>query len=512
MAARDRRWSRAYPLILAISGCAGHGLDQSEPAPQGQFGSAGKSANGPLSTDANSADFDSTQCEERLPRDGLAIAPPKPSSTCSVSDRDASKICDGARCPVSRAYEFGCAGSGYGPWVVPSGPSGSVTMFVTNTGEFDTHLFSVDAESAVAEDVAEPTSALNSLASDHCGRVSLFSGQSPGIQLISSEAPAQWLRQEVVTLPLPALAMLADARTMNDSAGLAAYYQMDDHLPRIALREQSGWSTRVLGNTRVTSMGLDVDDRGAPWVAWLRDDQAGFPSLDLVAPDGSIHHVSSGSLIEPTDFWRKPVVLAGGITGTSAYPALAAALGDGVHLWTADATGSHWSDHLLFSPADSGDTRGAGDCVYDDSGTDPCGGKTTCTRVWNEARGRLGLVRTQSGRAYAAWVQSAGEVNYTLSRSVSTRTGKAICQPQAASSRGTAELVIAALTDELAVPPTITRLRFEVGSPLDDRGLALAVRGDSLLLAASLGAGEDAKITYLEVDSARLGPENSDSL
>lgn len=65
--------------------------------------------------------------------------------------------------------------------------------------------------------------------------------------------------------------------------------------------------------------------------------------------------------------------------------------------------------------------------------------------------------------------------------------------------------MIAALAENPDVAPTITRLHYDVGGPLDGRGLALAVRADSLLLAASLGAGEKAKLAYFEVDSTRLG-------
>jgi hypothetical protein len=378
-------------------------------------------------------------------------------------------------------------------------------MFVTNAEAFEAHLFSVDSERGVAEDVQAPINAVNSLASDRCGRLSLFAGQSPGIQLISSEAPAKWLREEVVPLPRPALAMLAEARTGDDALASVAYYQLDDRLPRVAARANSVWSTRVLANTPVSSMGLDIDDKGDTWVAWWRNGETGLPALDLAVPDGSIHPVSSGVSTEPADFWRKPLVLAGGVSGKGAFPALAAALTDGIHLWTADSAGSLWSDRLLFSTADGAELRGSGDCEYGESMADPCAGKTTCTRLWNETSGRLGLVRTGSGRVFAAWVHATAEVSYSLTPQRLAPAPEATCEGKISASRGSAEIVIAALAEDPAVAPTITRLSFDVGGPLAGGGLSLAARGDSLLLAASLGVvGQDAKISYLELDSTRL--------
>jgi len=495
MIARCRRWIPVCPVLLALSACAGHAIDDSEPAPQWQIASAGASAQTPLA--------EPTRCGERLAAQGLAMAPPKPSASCGVAAQDASSICDGIRCPVSRAFEFSCTGGGYGPSVVPSGGHSSVTLFVTNAATFEAHLFSVDAQGARAEDVQAPLNAVNLLASDPCGRVSVFAGEAPGIQLISAEAPAKWRRQEVVPVSHPAMAMLADARTGADSLASAAYYQLDDNLPRLAARENSVWSTRVLANTRVSSMGLDVDDQGDTWVAWLRDGEAGLPTLELAAPDGSIHPVASGVSPELASFWRKPVVLSGGITGQSAYPALAAVLADGVHLWTTDATSSIWTDRVLSATERSADARGGGDCEFGDSPADPCNGKTSCTRLWNETSGRLGLVRTKSGRAFAAWIQTTAEVNYALTPSVNTHG--ATCETRIAASRGSAEVVVAALAEGPNDAPNLTRLRFDVGGPSDGGGLSLAVRGDSLLLAASLGgAGKDAKLSYLELDSTLL--------
>lgn len=54
--------------------------------------------------------------------------------------------------------------------------------------------------------------------------------------------------------------------------------------------------------------------------------------------------------------------------------------------------------------------------------------------------------------------------------------------------------------------PILSHFRFDMGGAASDltRSLALAVRGDTLLVAAQLGGSRVPALTYIEIDTTRL--------
>ena len=149
-------------------------------------------------------------------------------------------------------------------------------------------------------------------------------------------------------------------------------------------------------------------------------------------------------------------------------------------------------------------------------GTPPCQGVTSCTRHSAGAVAGYGLARTTSRNVYASWIEVDTTTTYTLSPSGAPDcpgvTGTAatgpgcICSATPTTVVGTATLAVAHVTEPGSTPQgKIARFPLDVSGALAQSSIpavALATRGDTLLVAASVGTGADTELRLLEIDSA----------
>jgi len=420
-------------------------------------------------------------------------------------------------CPVRAQYALHCAGAGYGPWVVPRGTNGATVMFTTNTGSFVSRLFSVDPGSVTTVDVPGLTAATEVLVVDRAGQRAIFGGEMPGVWRVTETATG-WMRDEASSGIASDIAMLSDGRAIDDTRAFAAYFQLGDSLPRLLTRDGACWHESPLAATPVVSMGLDVDAMNQPWVAWLTNTSSGGITLGLAGPDGAVSNPWTGTISgDSLSYWDKPVVLAGGLAGKGTAPALGTQRIDGLHVITDSPTGGVWIDHLV-GGARATETTDCPAQITVPQGMPPCQGLTSCTRHSAGALTGYGLARTASGKAYASWIEVDTTTTYTLSPSgapscpggPTTQTPgtspACICSATPTTAVGTATLAVAHVTEPGATPQgTIVRFPLDVSGALALSafpGIALATRGDTLLVVVPVGTGSDTELRLLEIDSA----------
>jgi len=415
-------------------------------------------------------------------------------------------------CPVRVQYALRCAGAGYGPWVAPRGTNGASVMFVTNTGSFVTRLFSVDPGAVATVDIPGLTAATETMVVDRAGQRVIFSGEMPGVWRMT-DAATGWMRDEASRGPANDVAMMSDGRAIDDTHAFVAYYQLGDTLPRLLTRDGACWHQSLLAPTPVASLGMDVDAMNQPWVAWLTTATTGAVTLGLAGPDGTVSTPWTAMVSgDSPSYWDRPVVLAGGLAGSGTKPALATQRVDGLHVITQSPTGGVWIDHVV-GGARATQTTDCPPSITVPQGMPPCQGMTSCTRHSVGALAGYGLARTASGKAYASWIEVDTTTTYTLSPSgapnclgTTTNQPACICSAVPNTAVGTATLVVAHVTEPGGFPQgTTVRFSLDVKGALAQLaipGIALATRGNTLLVVASVGTGPDTELRLLEIDSA----------
>ncbi len=457
-------------------------------------------------------------------RDGSADAPTsvcpmavtqgaaKSSSTCSVSPFtfDAAAVCgDVAGCPITTAYSLHCSdSSGYGPWLVPSGTTGASVLLAT--GGFTSHLFTIGAGGAArVDDVPGLTKAIESLVVERDGTRTIFTGEMPGLWR-ARETAAGWLTDEATLVAAGDQALVSEGRSIDETHAFAAYFNLADYLPQLATRDGSCWQTTRLGTTAAVSMAMDVDAMDRPWVAWLGS-ASGLPALTLVGPDGSSYTPWTGKAGNDFSFWDRPIVLAGGLGGSGAFPALGVQQVDGLHVLTPDADTAVWTDRVV---PGSQRVAYAGDCPPSSPVTTgpACQGLTTCTQHGVGAPSGFGLVRTAGGRAYAGWLEIDSTTTYALTQSppvCGSGVTPCMCQSSPTSVTRTLTLAVARVTNAATPDQAIRRFPIDSGAVVNGSvptffSLVMAARGDSFLAVAKLSMSPETQLLYLELDSSRL--------
>ncbi|MEO8215401.1 MAG: hypothetical protein ABI560_19530, partial [Myxococcales bacterium] len=361
---------------------------------------------------------------------------------------------------------------------------------------------------------------------DGAGTRTIFAGEMPGIWRVR-ETAGGWSSDEMTLVSGSDLALVSAGRAIDETHAFAAYHNLSDYTPRLVAREGSCWRSTQLSAAPVVSMGMDVDSMNRPWVAWLAS-SAGRAALGLAGPDGTVYAPWTGTMTGDTySFWDRPAVLAGGLTGQSAFPALATQRSDGLHVITPDAGTAFWTDRVL-----PGSSRLAytGNCppVMSFGSAPACMGLTTCTQHGAGAFSGFGLVRTGSGRAYAGWLEFQFDATYALTQSGITCGFAAapggpvgggtqpvvapncMCLQSPTSVASTITMAIARVATNAATPvEAVRRYRLATGSRLPTGApsalsLVMAARANTLLVVASLGAMPDAELQYFEIDSSAL--------
>jgi hypothetical protein len=505
-------------------GSGGGSMDAGPPADAAADGAGGRDGGASDVRDGAVSDAPVTlSCPAAVP-EGAA----SPSGVCTISSASAevaSACGTAAGCPITAAWSLRCQSSGYGPWVVPTGTSAATVMFATG----GTHLFTIGPGSTTRVDqLPLATQAIESLAVDRAGTRTVFAGELPGVWRLRETATGWSSDIATVQQGENDLALVSEGRAIDETHAFAAYFDLDDYLPRLVTRDGACWRVTQLGTAPVTSMAMDVDAMNRPWVAWLSN--AGGPvALSLAAPDGSVSTPYRSTVNDALSFWDRPVVLAGGLGGQGAFPALATQRLDGLHVVTADASGAVWTDRIVPGSARFSVTPNCPPPPVVVVGGVPCQGMSSCMQHGEGVLPGFGLARTSAGRTYVSWLEVVSDTTFTLTTPspgcvgvaaapgdgdgddpVLPRVAPCMCFATASASTRTLTLAIARVTDTGAPAEAIRHFPLLGGSNQVSSVLpqlfstVMAARGNTLLVTATVQMAPQADLRYFEIDSAGL--------
>ena len=306
------------------------------------------------------------------------------------------------------------------------------------------------------------------------------------------DTPSGWRRESAVEVDPSTLAMVSDARVLDANRAFLAYYDLaDSGVPRLAIRDGGCWRTSVLPGQSYNELSLDLD-------AW----NYSGTTVQMAGPDGTLYTPWNASTsLGLMGSQSQAIVLGGGVTAAStAYPSLVIQRTDGVHVLVGDAALPRWTDLLVAGSASSDATNACLDSKAVPSGG--CDAIASCTSVTKGTIPGFGAARTASGRAYVAWVTTDGETTYSYQGPDYVCSGglHQCCKAAPTSSSGVSSVVLTrADTGAEAL-----RLALETGRPLLSTNVALAARGDTLLVVASHDNASGIEMRYQEVDTTRL--------
>ena len=481
----------------------------------GAAGSATNHAGGTTqvgsSAGAGNAGYAGKQCPSET-----AIPAPTASRNCAVSVRNVDPVftCGQAGCAVKKALDLTCDALPGSPWLSATA-DGAALFTITNSADNSTtgaQVTTVTASGSQVEDAPELNNSvlpwdaiLNSVMStSSSGKRWFFVGADDPVTI--HETDSGWMRSSI-SLPPNSGAYLA-ARMVDDDLGYLTYgIDAELYAPHLVTWDGSCWTDQTISNQGTPdSSVLAVDDKKQPWLAWFYGNQ----SLFLRSPSGNIQDLFSNIIADAaaaTAVGMPLRLLPGGLDGTAAFPIVAAGAGDGVRLFSRDATtDSGWRSVLLPAPPETGS---AGDgcpsgTPTDDCRQDPCLGSTSCNAQLTATSTGFDLVRTQSGRTFAAWVVYSSQGTYALKKvSEGSELPTCYCSWTETNGTGTADLVLMHVTE---AEPILSHFRFDMGGAAVDvtRDVALAARGDTLLVVVQLGGSNVPTLTYLEIDSSNL--------
>lgn len=424
---------------------------------------------------------------------------------CSIDhvsiDQDA--LCPGsANCPVSDAYTMHCDGWGYGPWLASTPNGDAFVGYVTAINVFRTRVFTLHGAGKVEELPAFPD--VSTMTTDRQGALSVFGGIAA--QLTRARFTDDGILLSTMTnAPKVDFVQAIEARAIDENDAFVAYLVPADfasEYPYMAVQKDGCWTTRQLAPRTVGALAMDVDPQGKPWAAWYDD----LGNVGITGPDGTIYSAwdQHPPAINP---WRPPHVLGGGFQGTSQYPVAATQEADGLHILSREGNASSWTNRVLPSSALSVENSSCpGSSVQD---PDACGGLSTCSVHPRGAVNGFALARTASGRAFAAWVDESADISYDLTPDdPSTCGASCYCTARVRQSAGTADLVIAPISDAATPASALRRFHFQTGGrvALDAMAVSMAAQGETLHVLASISTDTStrADLRYLKIDATGL--------
>jgi hypothetical protein len=442
-------------------------------------------------------------------------ASPVVSKKCVVSARNVDPVftCGQADCAVRKALDLTCE-------TLPhtrdlSATAHGTSLFSITHDPKDTssaaHLMTVTEAGSRVEDVSELNNGaiplysvlVTAMSSSSSGKRWIFARE--GTSLIAAhETDTRWVRSSIAIKPNTGAYL--SARMVDDNLGYLTYgIDAETYAPHLVTWDGSCWTDQTLADWGTPgSTVVAVDDKKQPWVAWQR----GGDSLTLRSPNGDTQNL----LADLTGDAHAPTTVAtfrllpGGLDGSSAFPLVTASTNEGIRLFFRQSTDPGWRSAGLPKPDTTG-TSGQG-CplgpTSDDCSQDPCLGVTSCTAQVSATGSGFELVRTQSGRTFAAQVVYSSQGTYALAK---VRRGSEFptcyCGWTETSGTGTADLILMRVTDG---EPILNHFRFDMGGATEDtsRDLIMTARGDTLVVAAQLGGSRVPTLTYIEIDSSRL--------
>jgi hypothetical protein len=429
-----------------------------------------------------------------------------PSQNCTAAPVaiGASTLCAGAStCPVTMAARLACDVGCY-PEIslAPRADGASILLDVANAGnpdgEVDMQLFTLGATSRVDH---FPFLVNGVIAADRNGVRNVFLPAQQGAWRLR-ESGATWAREDLATALPVDIPDLVAARVFDDGHAFAAFGNGSG--VSVGVRDATGWTFELIDGPRPseTALGMDVGADGRPWLSTVgyHGEATDQQYLDVIAPDRTY------ATLTPFDmsvFWRQPSVLAGGLTGSDARPAVAYRLPDGIHV-ASPSGASAWAQRLIPGSALLGTVTTG--CPAQGQTLDFCTGDSCDVHRAGSGIG-LGLARTASGAAFVAWLDIDSTDTYELDHAPPPcgQQGCASCTiGNMVGRQGSSALVVSRLPADPNVAPTVQRFPF--ADATEGLGtIALSTRGETLLVAVVVGYdGGPTDVRYLELDATKL--------
>ncbi len=432
----------------------------------------------------------------------VTIDPPSPVDDCVVVPRsiDPESTCGTGDCAIVRAFDLSCEARIYDPRLSCLDER---TLLLVAGGTYGTEnrlLTVTDTETEVSQ-IGRLDGAMYRLSSAF-ETTWYVARDDTGIVAVSANGET-WSKSSVVLDPSPGWPQVHDVAMVDEALGYVAYQTAHTGIPHLVTRDGSCWTDEVLTDTATEHLRLGVDAEGLPWTAWTEQDAEGQTRIVLRDPWGMTQPVYAA-----TQSWRdgsaqSVTMLPGGFDGHDPDPALAFLVDDGINVARRDS-GSETGWSVVVLP-DSSPGSTETDCLYTDSvDPHPCEGLTSCTTQIEGNGERYGWARTASQGTFAVWVSYSSLGESTLIESDDGgELPQFLCRPTETTGSGTAELVLARLGD---AAPVFTRYRFDLDAGLLNlwQPVAVAARGDTLIVTAVVSGGDDPALTYFEIDSTLL--------
>jgi hypothetical protein len=448
------------------TGAGGRAQSVAEGGTSGHAGSAGAEEN-----TAGAAGTVNTA--EPLCSTPTTIDPPSLADDCVVLPRtiDPESTCGAADCPIIRAFDLSCGDRIDDPRLSCLDDR---TLLLVASGSQNRLLTVTDTETEVSHiDVLHHTPYRLSSAFATTWYVAREWSE---IIAVSGNGET-WFKSTVVSDPSDGWARVSDAALVDETQGYVAYRVETMGIPHLVTWDGSCWTDEILTDTATDHLLLGVDADGLPWTAWVTHDTDGDSQIVLRDPTGVTQPVYAATQGWRAGSARSVSLLPGAFDGHDTYPTLAVCVDDGINV----------------------------DCPYTSSiDPDPCGGVASCTTQVEGNGEYYGLARTASQGTFAVWVSYSSLGDSVLSVSITDdELPQFLCRPTETTGSGTAELVLARVAD---TEPVLTRYRFDLGAGLLDlwQPVAVAARGDTLIVAAVVSGGDTPALTYFEIDSTLL--------
>ena len=438
----------------------------------------------------------------------IPINAPTTVDGCVVVPRtiDPESTCGAADCPIIRTFDLSCEKGVNDPELSLIGDRTFVLVQCCTSGSDNRLLTVTDTETEISRIGALLNTFSERLSSASTSTWYVARGSYRG-QIVAVTANGEiWSESTVVPGPSDGWPYLSDAATVDETLGYVAYRLGTKGIPHLVTWDGACWTDEMLTDAATHQLRLGVDADGLPWMAWVQQDTAGEVQIVLRDPTGEslpVYVATEGSRV--IDSARSVSVLPGGFDGHDPYPTLTVFDSNGINVVRRDSgSQSGWSAVAL---PDSSPGSVATDCPEYVLSFDPhpCGDQTSCTTQIEGNGVYYGLARTASQGTFAVWLDFSSLADSVLS-DVMVFGGEMpnfACGPSATTGSGTAELVLARLGNNA---PVITRYRFDLDAGLLDlwKPIAVAARGDILVVTAEISGGDNPALTYFEIDSRLL--------
>lgn len=454
---------------------------------------------------------------------GTRVDAPTSSANCQVASRpfDPVLTCGTVDCAITKTLDMTCALTPHLSWLSDAGiyvanDSIVVTARTHDIDENETiaRVMTVAPTDSRVEDLSNealPTSSVRSSASSvsASGTKWMLASNGDGMIIAALGTGTQWSRMTVVpsSFGMEAGGDVTSASAVDDQLGYFTYSGIHDQAPHLVTWEGTCWADQVIGKPKAKAMVVAPDVNKQPWTAWISQHDSGLEKLNLRSPKGDTQELHALTTTDSA-MGKTSIRLLPSVDGVAALPTVVVRLAEGIIVFSrSPSANSEWTSLVL--PESAPYYTNASDCAsetlpriaYDDA----CSGFTICSGQASGAGAGFDIARTESGAVFVAWVIYSGQATYApklICYGRGQMGPECYCGNIQTRGSGTAELVIARLTES---QPMLTHFHIDMGGAVwFGHSLAMAARGDTLVLAGFLRDQSVPTLTYLEIDSKML--------